>query len=289
MNFIKKLLFFESDSPAVRKQRAYKNLAKRRGLLSYNDIADALKDGEEIRGQKISFESVLIDSATILEANKTQDTLKLTDVVLFSPNNLNNHYIGSDELKKMVDEFNESAVDKAQDILNINHSQNIEDALGTYSNVKYDEDTNTIKGDLVVERFNNSKLQDMLAVLSESKDIQLGLSIEFTAEDYEVVDGRWGFTETTLVGLALTLTPSAPQTLTNLNSVDDTTAEDPTEAPTEDTVPEEEPATDVEVEENPAEDLKYSFNQELKIRDEKISNLQDQVDSLNKFGIDCQF
>jgi hypothetical protein len=219
MNFFKKMFLMEGENPATRKQKAYRNLAKRRGLLSFNDISQALKDGEEIRGQKISLESVTIESLTILEASKNQSKLDLKDVTLFSPNNLNNHYIGSEELKKMVEKFNKDGAEKVHDLLNINHSQNIEDALGSFSNIRYDEEANLIKGDVSVERFNNSKLQDMLSALNESKDLQLGLSIEFTAEDYEIVDSQWGFSETTLVGLALTLTPSAPQTLTSLESV----------------------------------------------------------------------
>jgi hypothetical protein len=214
MNFLKQL-FTNSDNPAVAKQNKYKKMAKKRGLMSFNESLEAIKEGNDIRGSKFYAEenSFVIETGFLTEASKKQTSQKFENKTLFSPNNFNQHYIGEEDMKTMVEEFNNCGVDDVCNTLNIDHSQAIQDQLGFFSNIKYDEETNTIVGDVEITRFNNSKLMDMLAVLDESSDIQLGLSIEFTADDWKIEDGVFAYTSTHLQGLALTLTPSAPQTL----------------------------------------------------------------------------
>jgi hypothetical protein len=217
MNIFKNLfgIITEAENPAGRKQKNYRALAKKRGLMSLAESVEAVKEGENLKGGKFIAETInVVESKAFLESVAKKQTISLKNVVLFSPNNLNGHYIPTEDMKNMVDQFNAEGVDKTFDILNIDHSMLTQDALGSYSNLVFDEEYNQILGDVEISRFNNSKLGDMIAALDENPDMQLGLSIEFMADDYDYEDGTFAFKETTLCGLALTLSPSAPQTLT---------------------------------------------------------------------------
>ena len=310
MNFLQKLRSgwrinesSSSDNPVARSQGKYKKIAKKYGLLSFNAFKEAVKEGEKPDANLFT-EGLYFDSAILLEAAKKKEELVLKDIILFNPNNLNGHYVDPEEIKQWVTDFNQS-IEDGDNILNVSHSQNPEDAIGYCDALRFDEDTNNLHGDVHYTRFNNSKFQDQLVAIEENKgNVQMGHSIEFSAEDWDWGERGFVFKQTKYKGIATTLVPSAPQTLIDLDNTQNqgVTVGNPTPAPVAENF--DEPKPDQNQENNPThptvtesapkvdeqpttesinfeEKLKEAINQVESKYEERIAQLENAVIGLN--------
>lgn len=234
------------SSPASRKQAGYKKDSKKKGLLSLEQILSKAQETNSLNEKE--FEALLEEAknqnnpeliTNLFSNNQTKLCLTsavkvdlgsteadedgfiiLTNKTIYeNGKNWHNLDLPEKDLSYMVEQFNEEPKDSENRVLNSNHSRYPEDSIGEFSNLSIDEEkvNATIKIDANHPSFASQKY-----VLSKG-DVELGFSIELTFEDVLLSLKTWEVTykDPKLVGLATTLIPSAPGTLTKLDTTDE--------------------------------------------------------------------
>ncbi len=135
------------------------------------------------------------------------------------------------EMNDIAENFNNEDNESEAKVLNANHSRYPEDAIGEYTNLKVDEQK-LIANKILIDA-NHPSFASQKYVLGKG-GVELGFSVELSFEDVMISLVTWEmkFVDPRLKGLATTLIPSAPGTLTDLETPTETTLE---EAPKEST------------------------------------------------------
>lgn len=223
MNLIK--LITNLASPAGKKQSAYKSQAKRKGLLSAANIVTLSEGGDfnfEELSQKPNFKissSSIKMSADILSHADENGILKLTDVVLFDEKNFHNLKITDAGYAFLSKDHTLSVAENPEfDCLNVNHQQEPEFAFGSYEITSCDIKLRQIRGTIEMD-INHPAFAEQRYSLEKDSDLELGLSIEIGGVcSFDKLTKEIIYSEPKLMGLATTLIPSAPNTLTHMDT-----------------------------------------------------------------------
>lgn len=205
-------------SPQKAKQDEYKLRAKSKGLLSLQEL-DLLLSGTENSLKEILTENknlkFTLDTKFNLDIPENSNELKLENKIIFDNANFHSLKLSKEDLEYLKNRFLEETKNDNFKILNVNHSQYPEDGVGYFVNLEVKN--GQILADINFTDLNNSKLQDQFRAAKNGADF--GFSIEICFDSYSVSkDGHVNLSEPYLTGLATTLIPSAPATLTNLAS-----------------------------------------------------------------------
>lgn len=211
-------------SPALKKQNAYKKEAKALGLLSAKNLINWL-DVNEIefdkisnqKGFKLSSTTSYLTAETLNEADEN-GILKLTDKILYSDKNFHNLKITNDGYDCLAqNRSGEVTMYPEYECLNVDHEQAPQFVIGTYEITKCDKQNGQIIGNIELD-INHPAFASQRYVLEKDPELSLGLSIEIGGEcSYNKLTKEIIYTNPSIQGLATTLIPSAPATLTNLN------------------------------------------------------------------------
>lgn len=204
-------------SPQKAKQDEYKLRAKAKGLLSFQDLDFLLSNNsqslQEILAENKDLKFTL-DTKFDLEIPEGQTEFKLENKVIFDNKNFHNLNLSQDDLEYLASRFLEETKE-VKLVLNVNHSQFPEDSIGYFENLEVKE--GQILADICFTDLDNSKFQDQLRACKNGAEF--GFSIEICFDSYSVSKkGEIKLSEPYLTGLATTLVPSAPATLTALAS-----------------------------------------------------------------------
>lgn len=217
-------------SPASKKQKAYKKEAKTRGLMSADQFLTLVQKDElnlnelhENPKFKLSAESVKL-SADILKQADENGILKLSNVILYDGKNFHNLTITDGGYNFIASNHQLAVQDNPEfDCLNVGHQQEPEYAFGTYTINTCDKINCQLIGDVEMD-INHPAFAVQKYALEQDPELQLGLSIEIGGKcEYNKMTKEIVYTEPVIMGLATTLIPSAPATLTNLEKPKKTT------------------------------------------------------------------
>jgi hypothetical protein len=198
-------------SPQKKAQDKYKETAKARGLMSYAQFESLLQSRDFATLSEVMSNSKLklsIPCSVNFEVvNSTSHILELKDKVIFDNKNFHYIHFANEELLKTVALLQGQEVD-----LNVNHSQNPEHYIGSFTNARLN-DQDQIVANISIDLDNPSFDAQKYAIKQGG---QLGFSIEVE------FDWDWDFIiqpiNANITGLATTMIPSAPATLTDIDN-----------------------------------------------------------------------
>jgi hypothetical protein len=215
MNFTNQVKTFFGFSPQKDQQDKYKARAKANGLMSILELSEALQSkDEEILNEVLSTQQLKLSvpcsvNFAISKLQSQEKKLVIKDQIIFDNSNFHGIVFDSEELLATVQKL------KGQEVtLNVNHSRNPEHFIGYFSNAKLNTD-NQITADIEIDLLNPSFFAQKYAI---ENGVELGFSIEVS------FDWDWDFvikpTNAEIYGLATTMIPSAPATLTEVDTND---------------------------------------------------------------------
>jgi hypothetical protein len=210
-------------SPQKAKQDEYKLRAKAKGLLSFQDLEFLLSNNSQSLQEILAENKDLkftFDTKFNLEIPEGQTELKLENKIIFDNRNFHNLNLSQDDLEYLAKCFLEDTKE-VKLVCNVNHSQFPEDAIGYFESLK--AENGQIIADMCFTELDNSKFQDQLRACKNGAEF--GFSIEIGFDSYSVSkSGELKLSEPHLTGLATTLIPSAPATLSELSAKPETKA-----------------------------------------------------------------
>lgn len=215
MDLTKQLKAIFGFSPQKDQQNKYKSKARATGLMSIDELSALLKSKDEEKlSEVLSYENLQLSipcsvSLAINQVNSEDKTLKLKDQVIFDNSNFHGIVFDPLELAITVKKLEGQSI-----TLNVNHSQNPEHFIGYFSNAKLNKD-NQITADIEIDTQNPAFASQKYAI---EKGVELGFSIEVRFDwDCEFIVKP---TNAEIYGLATTMIPSAPATLTEIDTED---------------------------------------------------------------------
>jgi hypothetical protein len=251
-------------SPASRKQAWYKKQSKKQGLMSLEAILNKAQEQGFVNSQDLEtlmeqakeannpelIQNLFANHKTKLclnvpvkvdlDAKMDKDGMIVLENKVIYENGKNWHGLdfSDSEMNDIAENFNSEDNESEAKVLNANHSRYPEDAIGEYTNLKVDEQK-LIANKILIDA-NHPSFASQKYVLGKG-GVELGFSVELSFEDVMISLVTWDlkFVDPRLKGLATTLIPSAPGTLTDL--------EVPTETLTKETKTEEAPKESLEV------------------------------------------
>ena len=232
---LKKVLHLES--PAGKKQAGYKKEAKAQNLLSIQELAKKLEEGTlnitDLQSDdkfRVYGDSIKLDSTILSEADE-KGFIHLENYIIFSEKNFHNLHILEEGYKFLLDNQQKMVADNPEfACVNPNHTGDYpEQSFGEFTVTEMNFTDGVLKANIDLD-INHPAFATQKYALEQDSELQLGFSIEIGAIDggfaYDKEDKAFLYSKPVIVGLATTLIPSAPATLTNLDTTDKTTVEE---------------------------------------------------------------
>lgn len=230
------------EKPAKSKQKKYKARAKNKGLLSLSELQRKLDSNEilsleelgtAIYAKEQGFEEMDIDSAVVQlgavnlskenmsDATEDDGVVTLKDQVIFTNRNFHGLEFTKENLQEVVKNFAEmSKEDPSVGGVNANHNQNPEFTHSYFDNLKVSNKDGVLGLTADVKLNTNHKAFELQKYSLENDGLEIGFSIEvgFDGVNLKGFNFELEYVNPKLFGCATTCIPSAPGTLTQLQS-----------------------------------------------------------------------